>query len=84
MNGDFALSQSIRAEEELDNLLILLNARGEWVPAAPALRWIFEELARTPMEFGESREYLEHLDLHVRVAFVDPFRVKFAVNFPNR
>ena len=52
MNGNFALSQSIRAEEELDNLLILLNARGEWVPAAPAPRWIFEELARTPMEFG--------------------------------
>jgi hypothetical protein len=36
------------------------------------------------MEFGESREYLPGLDLHMRIGFAGPVYAEFAVNLPNR
>jgi len=32
------------------------------------------------MEFGESREYLPHLDLHLRIGFAGTIYAEFAVN----
>jgi hypothetical protein len=43
-----------------------------------------EELARTPTAFGESRDYLEHLDLRMRIGFAGPFSVQYAVHEPTR
>jgi len=36
------------------------------------------------MEFGESREYLSHLGLHLRIGFAGPLFVEFAVNLSHR
>jgi hypothetical protein len=49
-----------------------------------AARWMLEELERTPLEFGESRESLNSMGLEVRVAFVRPFLVRLEVNERNR
>jgi hypothetical protein len=57
-----------------------LRGRGESRLAVHALRWIIEELTRTPMEFGESRNYLSQLGLHVRVGFAGPCGVVYAVS----
>ena len=80
MNGAFAVSQSQRVDEQLAGVLAILERRVDWNNSTNALRWIFEELSRTPMEFGESRNDLLHLDLHLRIAFVKPFCVDFAVH----
>ncbi len=80
MNGDFAVSQSMLAMEQLDEILSVLRGRGETALAASSVRWILEELTRTPMEFGESRFHLEFLDLFVRVGFSGPICVNYSVN----
>lgn len=58
--------------------------RGILALALRASKWIMEKLARTPMVFGESRDYLEHLDLRMRIGFAGPFSVQFAVHEPSR
>jgi hypothetical protein len=80
MNGEFSLSFSKRTALELRRLLDVLRDRGKLESATRALRWIAEELSRTPMEFGESRYDLQHLDLHLRVACIGEIRVDFAVH----
>jgi len=84
MNGEFEVSQSNLAEEKLRELLEVFRLRGKAAPAARAVRWIIEELSRTPMQFGESRDYLEELNLHVRVGFARPWRVNYAVHLPSQ
>jgi hypothetical protein len=80
----YQVSHSQRVLEEFRQLLDTARARGLLGLTLRASRWILEELARTPLEFGESREYLPHLDLHLRIGFVGPVYVEFAVNIPNR
>jgi hypothetical protein len=81
---DFQVSHSRRVMEEFRRVLDLARDRGILPVTLRASRWILEELARTPMEFGESREYLPHLDLHLRIGFAGPVYAEFAVNLPNR
>jgi hypothetical protein len=83
MNGEFALSQSQRADEELAALLAFLQRQGNWKLTSLALKWTLEELTRTPMRFGESRGDLSDLELHMRVGLVEPFRVDYAVHLPS-
>jgi len=61
MNGQFSLSQPEAVEKQLASLLETLADRGERRSARATIRWILEELARTPMEFGESREEMHQL-----------------------
>lgn len=84
MNGAFQVAQAQQVTEQFRELLDVARVRGILAPTARAARWVLEELARTPMEFGESREYLTHLDLHLRIGFAGPIYVEFAVNLPNR
>jgi hypothetical protein len=43
-------------------------------------RWIVEELARTPNEFGESREQREGDGLMSRCGFAGPVYVEYAIH----
>ncbi|MFO0806523.1 MAG: hypothetical protein U0791_25750 [Gemmataceae bacterium] len=84
MSETFEVSQSHSTIAHLKKLLELLRDQGKSRVTAKALRWIHDELTRTPMQFGESRYHLAHLDLHVRVAFVATLAVEFAVNETSR
>ena len=83
MNGDFTLSQSGQVADEFSNALAFLRANGEGRPASIAARWMLEELVRTPLEFGESRFHLPHLDLFVRIAYSGPWVILYSVNVPS-
>jgi hypothetical protein len=84
MSDEFRVSQSQKVVEEFRHLLDTARDRGILAITLRASRWILEELARTPMEFGESREHLPHLDLHLRIGFAGPVYVEFAVNLIGR
>ena len=71
-------SQEVR--ERIKSLIARAREMDQYAPALESLKWIVEELRRTPLEFGESREYLEAAKLRVRVAFVGPFLVGFGVH----
>jgi hypothetical protein len=81
---DFQVSQSRNVIERFRHELDIARERGILAVTVRATRWILEELARTPMEFGESREYLANMDLHVRVGFAGPVYVEFGVTVSNR
>jgi hypothetical protein len=84
VSEEFQIFQSQMAVEEFRRLLDRARERGILPITVRASRWILEELARTPMEFGESREYLTHLDLHLRIGFAGPVYTEFGVNLPNQ
>ena len=85
MNTDhYRLSNSQFAAEKLRTMLAELLAQGREVEARRAIRWIYEELERTPSEFGESREGSEPERLQMRIAFAEPLFVKFGVHEPSR
>jgi hypothetical protein len=81
---NFQVSHSQLVMEQFRRVLDLARDRGILPVTLRASRWILEELTRTPMEFGESREYLPHLDLHLRIGFAGPIYAEFAVHIPNR
>jgi hypothetical protein len=80
----FHVSASKAVKEQFQQALGLAESEGRLEAAIPAANWIFGELARTPLEFGESRYDAEALQLQVRFAFVRPFAVYFAVNEQKR
>jgi hypothetical protein len=57
--------------------LSIARERGTLLRAIRSAKWMWEELARTPEQFGESRYYLPNAELHVRIAFVGPLYVLF-------
>ncbi|WP_439630255.1 hypothetical protein [Gemmata sp.] len=81
---NFEVAHSRAVLEEFRQVLDHARDGGVLPIALRASRWIMEELALTPLEFGESREYLTHLDLFLRIGFAGPLYVEFAVNLPNR
>ncbi|MCU0703978.1 MAG: hypothetical protein MUF18_08385 [Fimbriiglobus sp.] len=70
--------------DQLKALFAHAGAEGVKQVAVKAAKWMLEELERTPEEFGESREYLPHADLHMRLAFVPPLFVQFGVHHSTR
>jgi hypothetical protein len=60
----------------------LLHARntGRYTIALQAAKWIVEELERTPLEFGESRENYPGAKLQLRIGFARPLKVRFGVH----
>jgi hypothetical protein len=84
MADEYRLAPSEAANEELRQGLLAANAHGVLPVTLRAARWIMEELRRTPLSFGESRDYLPHLELHMRVGFARPLSVHFAVHERTR
>jgi hypothetical protein len=76
----YTVSVSIVVKEQLEDALHMAQRVGRRREAIRAARWIIEELERTRLEFGESRDFLTALSLRVRIAFVRPLMVQFAVN----
>lgn len=76
----FSVSVSEAVEERIHYAMRAADASGPNPFAKRAAAWILEELARTPLEFGESRHELTSMRLKLRVAFVDPFVVRFAAH----
>lgn len=84
MSDEFRVSHSQKVLEDFRRLLDTARERDILALTTRATRWILEELTRTPMEFGESREYLTHLDLHLRIGFAGPVYAEFAVHLADR
>jgi hypothetical protein len=84
MSGLFVVSQSRDTLAHLKHLIEILRVEGKGEVTGKSLRWIHEELTRTPMEFGESRYRLEQLDLNLRIAFTGTLAVEYAVNEAGR
>jgi len=76
----YDVSASLAARERFRHAIEKARVAGQFDVAVQAAKWIREELARTPLEFGESREVLPAMQLQVRVAFVRPLGVKFGVH----
>ena len=79
-DGRYEVSEPAKVREEFRGVLDRARELGILPLVVLASRWILEELARTPMNFGESREHREHLDLHLRIGFAPPVFVQFAVH----
>src|SRR5437764_107940 len=63
--------------EQFRAVLAVAREWGTYPVAIAAAKWMWEEMARTPEHFGESRSYLPDAELYVRVAFVGPLHVWF-------
>jgi hypothetical protein len=80
----YTVSHSGRVSDQLKAAFARADAEGVKQTSVKAAKWMVEEMERTPEEFGESREYLPHADLHMRVAFSPPLFVQFGVHRPSR
>lgn len=80
----YRVNPSGLAREQLDAALAHADTLGEKPDALKAARWAWEEMQRTPHEFGESRTFWPNANLHQRVAFVGPFRFDFGIHDPTR
>ena len=76
----YSISSPLVAKDQLHRVMAQAMAEGQFELAVQAGEWLIEELARTPLELGESRDVLPHLNLKVRLAFVRPIAVQFAVH----
>ena len=79
----YFVSSSRAVRQRFRGSLVAAEANGELEMAIRAGDWMLGELARTPLEFGESRDELPVLGLKVRFAFVRPLAMYFAVNEEN-
>lgn len=84
MAGDYRVFPSGVADEDLRRAFGQAEGRGLLAAATAAARWLVSDLERTPMEIGESRDYLPHLRLHKRIAFARPISVRYAVHEDSR
>jgi hypothetical protein len=80
----YLISQSGAVSDQLRGVFARAKREGLGAVTAAAARWMVEEMERTPFEFGESREYWPHADLHTRIAFVDPLYVLFGIHQTTR
>ena len=83
-NERFLISCSKAKKAEFRQVAEEARADGRFEMAVQAGEWILGELARTPMEFGESRGELPHLELELRFAYVRPIAMQFAVHEASR
>lgn len=81
MNDPFyRVNPSGVARDQLEAALAQAETLGEKPDVLQAARWAWEEMRRTPHEFGESRTFWPHAKLHQRVAFVGPLRFDFGIH----
>ena len=80
----FRIDQSAAVVAEIRRAMELARSQGRLRLFGQALKWVYEELERTPRQFGESRGYLEGLDLWLRIGFAGPLSVQYGVHFGER
>jgi hypothetical protein len=78
--NQYRLSNSERVAEHFRDCLLRARNTGRYAVALRAARWIVEELERTPLEFGESRENYPGARLQLRIGFARPLKVSFGVH----
>jgi hypothetical protein len=76
----YRVMHSGAASEQLEAALAHAEAVDQKPQALEAAQWAWEEMERTPLEFGESRGYLPHAKLHKRIAFSGPLVFYFGVH----
>ncbi len=79
----YRISNAAVVSDQLRAVLGRARATGVLRVGVAAARWLVEEWERTPFEFGESREYLGHADLHMRIVFVPPLYAVFGIHEPS-
>lgn len=81
---NYQLSQPVVVTEQFRSLLDRAVRDGRYRVVAGAARYMLDELAYAPNEFGEERYTLPALGLNLRIAFVPPLVVEFAVHEEGR
>lgn len=81
---NYQVSYPAVVAEAFRRLLDRATAEGRLPLVLRAGRYMMDELAYEPQRFGESRGFLDHAELHVRIAFAPPLYVEFAVHEPSR
>ena len=69
---------------EVRRLLEVARQQGRLRQFGQALKWIYEELERTPDEFGESREWYPAAAIQARCGFARPLYVGYGVHADSR
>jgi hypothetical protein len=82
--GRYVVDQPAALMVELRRLEAEARAQGRFRAYVLALRWIYEELRRTPGEFGESREWYPSAELQARCGFARPLYVGYGIHEPSR
>ena len=77
---NYTVSQPGAVNEEFRRLAALAAEQGRRPLVFRAAGYMLDELAYDPLRFGESREFLPHFELHMRIAFPRPLGVIFAVH----
>ncbi len=80
----YRVDHSAEVAEQFLKLSEQAQASGRRTAFLRAARWIMEELASTPHEFGESRERYEALRLTRRCGIVRPLFVDYAIHDEHR
>lgn len=81
---NYNVSQSQLVTEQFRQVIALATSQGRRRLALRAARYMIDELAYDPVQFGESRGVLPHLQLVLRIAFVPPLYVEFAIHEASR
>jgi hypothetical protein len=81
---NYRVSEAAVVTERFRQLLDRAEAEGRLPLVVRATQYMMDELAYAPFQLGESREFRASLQLHVRLAFVPPLQVEFAVHEPCR
>lgn len=80
----YFVSSSLARKAEFHRVMEEARTNGQFQMAVQAGEWMLEELARTPMEFGESRGEFPSLNLKLRFAYVRPIAIQFAIHESSR
>ena len=76
----YRVANSAMVGERFRACLLVARDTGRYSVALRAAQWIVEELERTPLEFGESRENYPGAKLQLRIGFARPLKVRFGVH----
>lgn len=83
-DGRYRVVNSAAVAEQFRALAEQARATGRLPRFLAAGKWIMEELARTPLEFGESWATQPGSNLILRRGFARPLHVQFAVHEAER
>ena len=81
---DYQVVNSGKVAEQFRRLADDARVAGRLPVFLRAARWVMEELARTPEEFGESWFTLPGSSLVFRRGFARPLYVEYAIDSANR
>jgi hypothetical protein len=81
---NYTVSQPQAVTEAFVQLADVAAREGRRPLVFRAARYMLDELAYDPMGFGESRGFLPHAGLDMRIAFPRPLGVIFAVHEVSR